>query len=271
MEGDGDQKKVQVVVKSQDYSFGKVIKSNLEAIAQSWTPALPENKEMSNYICIIIKIMMNKANINSGIEWKRVDWSESEDKLWSFQKYWYLKDPEMFALRENWQQLQVYKYLDSEKTALERKDIQKQCRTNNWGQLTGDDKDTVNNDIWVLMNFNLSWQEGLKIFRPSERESLETLWNVKLPEVPLFSDISTNQGRPPADIDPNFLNMDFVFTDVNQGKKCDTLGPIVKKGNIVYKRLNIDAYTCNWRRGPYAADQFEKIRETVKEDSLMNQ
>jgi len=86
--GDGSERKVEVSVQSSDYSFGKMIKPNLESIVKNWDPVDPESKEQSNYLCIVIKIMMNKANINSGIEWKRIDWSEAEDKLWVFQKYW---------------------------------------------------------------------------------------------------------------------------------------------------------------------------------------
>jgi len=63
------------------------------------------------------------------------------------------------------------------------------------------------------MNFNYNFEEGLRIFRPTERTSIETLWGVKLPEIQPF--FTSDDARPPADIDPKFMNMDFEFTDVN--------------------------------------------------------
>lgn len=53
------------------------------------------------------------------------------------------------------------------------------------------------------------------MFRPSEREALNKLWSITLPEIAPFLDITTSDKRPPADIDPSFMNMDFVFSDVN--------------------------------------------------------
>lgn len=70
------------------------------------------------------------------------------------------------------------------------------------------------NDIWAFLNFNYSHQGGLKIFRPSEREKIQELWGVDLPDVKPWFDIKTNNGIPEGNPD-DFLNMDFVFTDAH--------------------------------------------------------
>lgn len=67
IEGEGDERKVTVTVDDQ-YTFSKMVKPNLEVIVNDWDPELTvKDSKFSNHICLIIKIMMNKANMNPGI------------------------------------------------------------------------------------------------------------------------------------------------------------------------------------------------------------
>lgn len=85
-EADDGSKKATVKV-DQSYTFSKMVKPDLEEIVESWTDgAKLTDRKFTNNICLIIKIMMNKANMNPGIEWKRVDWQNTSDKLWTFKK-----------------------------------------------------------------------------------------------------------------------------------------------------------------------------------------
>jgi len=88
--------KIEVVV-DDSYTFSKMIKPNLMEIVNEYDPAVPitdqQNRKISNYTCLIIKIMMNKANMNPGIKFRRIDWENVEEKIWSFKKYWEIKNP----------------------------------------------------------------------------------------------------------------------------------------------------------------------------------
>lgn len=84
--GEEGSRTAKVVVEDGQYSFSKLVKPHLEELASSWgiKPPTESTRKYSNHLCLIIKIMMNKANINSGIGLNRIDWSKSEDPIFKF-------------------------------------------------------------------------------------------------------------------------------------------------------------------------------------------
>jgi len=63
------------------------------------------------------------------------------------------------------------------------------------------------NQIWALLNFNYSYDGAVKIFRPSEKEQIEHMWGIKLPEVQPFWENSQNDSIP-ENLPENFISMD---------------------------------------------------------------
>jgi len=90
-EVDEETKKVKVFVEQDEYSFTSRNKQELEQIVSNYDVEVkkesvsnPNNRKYSDHMCLIIKILMNKSNINSGIELKRVDWSKAQSSVWKF-------------------------------------------------------------------------------------------------------------------------------------------------------------------------------------------
>lgn len=44
----------------------------------------------------MFKLLMNKANINEGVRFPRLDWETSENKVFDFKSYWSIGDPNKF-------------------------------------------------------------------------------------------------------------------------------------------------------------------------------
>lgn len=94
-------------------------------VYNAWNPQTEEKKAegITNYTCLIFKMMQNKANINDGVKYRRVDWENTENKMWVFKLYWFIKNPKYWENRKSWAYKQVYKYLDNDVQAKEREKI----------------------------------------------------------------------------------------------------------------------------------------------------
>lgn len=68
------------------------------------------------------------------------------------------------------------------------------------------------------------------MFRPTERESINELWGVTLPDVKPYRNLPGEAIPEPVE---DFLNTDFWFTDVHYGKTCNTPGKVMQNNKMV--------------------------------------
>jgi len=58
------------------------------------------------------------------------------------------------------------------------------------------------------------------MFRPYEKENIEKLWNIKLPDIKPFLISSKNNGVPEEYDDQTIMNLDYEFTDKHYSNVC---------------------------------------------------
>jgi len=74
--------------------------------------------------------------------------------------------------------------------------------------------------FFQLLNFNHNHQQPYQMFRSYEKESIEKLWGVKLPDIKPFLPNSKNNGIPNDYDDQTIMNLDFEFTDKHYSNVC---------------------------------------------------